>query len=383
MCCKPAILSKPLLRGLSPADCFAPNAVIDDRCKFKGPLRYNNFHGTTSAARFFIPNGLRSGPRQDLFFFSQEFRRSRAVSVPSGLYPTATERLGIFTTTIKDPATGLPFPNNRIPANMIDPNARAIVDTFMPLPSSSPTEGPQNFRTVASSPSDFRRELPRVDHSFSDNQKIWGRYIHGTTSSVEPGGLFNNLVFPGVATTETTSPADNVVVRLTSVISPTLLNEVGYDYARNAITSVLTGNALRAISPTSTYRRSSPEVRSGGLPAIAITNLSNPLGVLAPFQNDNPSHTISDNITWSRGVHTFRAGGLFSFEAKNENSQGASTPGSFSFQGTFTGNAFADFLLGRARTYTEDQTDVTVHERFKTFEWYAQDTWKLRRNPHG
>jgi carboxypeptidase family protein/TonB-dependent receptor-like protein len=367
------------LRGLSPNDCFTmANPENDPRCKFKGPLRYNNF-GYNIGGPVWIPKLYSGGREKTFFFFSEEFRRQRGVSVLSGLYPTEAQRRGIFTTTVRDPVTGLPFANNTIPDGRIDANAKAIIAHFMPLPN-SPTEGPNNFRTVASSPFDFRQELLRIDHSITDNWKVWGRYIHDITTTTEPGGLFNGLIFPGVATTVTSSPADNVVVRLSSVLSPTLLNEVGYDYARNAITSVLTGNALRANFTDIAIPEIFSGSPSGGLPAIAITGFSNPLGVLAPFQNDNPSHTISDNLTWSRGVHTLRVGGLISFEAKNENSQGAATPGSFTFTGNATGNAVADFLLGRARTYVEDQTDVTVHERYKAFEWYAQDTWKVRRN---
>jgi hypothetical protein len=367
------------LRGLSSNDCFSEaNPENDPRCKYKGPLRYNNF-GYNIGGPVWIPRLYNRGHDKTFFFFSEEFRRQRGVSVLSGLYPTDAQRSGIFTTAIKDPTTGQNFGNNTIPDNRIDANAKAIIAHFMPLPN-SPSEGPNNFRTVASTPADFHQELLRVDHSFSDNWRIWGRYVHDLTSTVESGGLFNGIVFPGVATTATSSPADNVVVRLTSVISPTLLNEVGYDFARNAITSVLTGNALRSNFSDIKIPEIFEGSPSGGLPAISITGFNSPLGVLAPFQNDNPSHTFSDNATWSRAAHTLRFGGLISFEAKNENSQGASTPGSFSFTGNTTGNAFADFLLGRARTYVEDQTDVTVHERYKAFEWYAQDTWKLRRN---
>jgi hypothetical protein len=367
------------LRGLSPNNCFTEaNPENDPDCKYKGPLRYNNF-GYNIGGPVWIPKLYSRGHEKTFFFFSEEFRRQRGVSVVAGQYPIEAQRRGIFTTAIKDPTTGQNFANNTIPDNRIDPNAKLIVQNFMPLPNSS-SEGPTTFRTVASAPADFRQELIRVDHSFNDNWRISGRYIHDVTTTVEPGGLFNGLVFPGVATTNTTSPADNVVIKLTSVLSPSLLNEVGYDFARNAITSALTGNGTRDNFPDIKI----PEIFSGspsnGLPAIAITGFSSPLGVLAPFQNDNPSHTFSDNLTWSRGVHTLRVGGLISLEAKNENSQGGATPGSFSFQGTFTGNAFADFLLGRARTYTEDQTDVTVNERYRAFEWYAQDTWKVRRN---
>jgi Carboxypeptidase regulatory-like domain/TonB-dependent Receptor Plug Domain len=367
------------LRGLSNNRCFGEaNPENDPECVYKGPLRYNNF-GYNVGGPVWIPKLYSRGHDKTFFFFSEEWRRQRGVAVLSGLYPTEAQRAGIFATPIKDPTTGQNFQNNQIPDNRIDANAKAIMANFMPLPN-SPSEGINNFRTVGSSPFDFRQELVRVDHAFNDNWRIYGRYVHDITSTVETGGLFNNLVFPGVSTTATSSPADNVVIRLSTVISPTLLNEVGYDFARNAISSVLTGNSLRSNFSDINIPEIFAGSPSGALPAIAITGFSAPLGVLAPFQNDNPSHTFSDNLTWSRGAHTLKVGGLISYEGKNENSQGGATPGSFTFDGTATGNAIADFLLGRAKTYVEDQTDVTVHERFWTFEWYAQDSWKARRN---
>jgi len=344
---------------------------------FKPPLRYNNF-GWNLGGPVWIPKLYNKDREKTFFFFSQEWRRTRAFQVNTGQFPTQAMRDGVFPTSIKNPATGQPFANNTIPKDQMDQNAVQIVQNFMPLPNAS--DSPTTFRTVASAPTNFHQELIRVDHNFTDNLKIYGRYVHDNQATVEPGGLFNGLVFPGVATTATNTPADNVVVRLQQVISPTLLNEVGYDFSRNAIRSTLIGNALRSNFPNIKIPEVFSGSASGGLPQIQISGFSNPTGVLAPFANDNPSHTFTDNFTMTRGTHTLKAGVLISFEAKNENSQGGNTPGTFVFNGTFTGNAFADFLLGRAQTYSEDQTDVTVHERFRAYEWYAQDSWKIRRN---
>jgi hypothetical protein len=368
------------LRGISHADCFAAgaNPSRDERCRFKGPLRYNNF-GYNVGGPVWIPKLYGSGRDKTFFFFSQEFRRIRETAIRFGQYPTAAQRQGVFTTTITDPRTGQPFPNNTIPADRIDRNARQIIDNFMPLPN-SPTEGPNAFRTTGSAPTNFHQELVRIDHNFSDKVKVWGRYIHDNTGTEEIGGLFNGLVFPGVATTATNTPADNVVVRLTTVISPTLLNEVGYDFARNEISSEIIGRGLRANFSGIQIPEVFPGSPGGALPAITISGFSTPLAFFGPFLNDNPSHTVTDNFTWNKGTHTFKAGVLISHEAKNENAGGGATPGNFSFTGRFSGNALADFMLGLAQSYAEDQTDVRVQERYNAYEWYAQDAWRARRN---
>ena len=118
------------LRGLSPNNCFTePNPENNPDCKFKGPLRYNNF-GYNVGGPVWIPKFYSRGHDQTFFFFSQEFRRQRGVSVLAGQYPIEAQRRGIFTTAIKDPTTGLNFPNNTIPEGRIDANAKAIIENF-------------------------------------------------------------------------------------------------------------------------------------------------------------------------------------------------------------------------------------------------------------
>ena len=53
----------------------------------------------------------------------------------------------------------------------------------------------------------------------------------------------------------------------------------------------------------------------------------------------------TDNVTWIHGSHSFKAGGLYRHYSTNT-MNAARSRGDFTFNGTFTGNSFADFLLG-------------------------------------
>ena len=66
--------------------------------------------------------------RNKAFFFG-DFEATRITQgvLRTGRVATADERNGVFSSAIRDPLTGLPFPNNTIPANRIDPVARAIM----------------------------------------------------------------------------------------------------------------------------------------------------------------------------------------------------------------------------------------------------------------
>src|SRR5262249_52410744 len=85
------------------------------------------------------------------------------------------------------------------------------------------------------------------------------------------------------------------------------------------------------------------------------------------------------------GAHALKVGALYSYGFKNENAA-SGTNGVFTFPGasnasfTSTGDALADFLLGRASQYAETNIDITSHLRFQMFEAFVQDDWKLRPN---
>src|SRR5690606_7317736 len=96
--------------------------------------------------------------------------------------------------------------------------------------------------------------------------------------------------------------------------------------------------------------------------------------------------TITDNFTWQRGNHALKFGGLASFERKNENAASTSQ-GNFSFVPTADGpTAFQSFLSGNAGgacptcSYTEAERDIDLQLRFERFEFYAQDSWRIRPN---
>jgi len=80
--------------------------------------------------------------------------------------------------------------------------------------------------------------------------------------------------------------------------------------------------------------------------------------------------------------HTLRFGFAFTREGKNElaNPSNNSTNGVFNFDGSASGDAMADLLLGKASSYSETALDPYAHYRWINFEPYVEDQWKVRRN---
>lgn len=390
--------------------------------RFKQPLRYNNFGYTVGGPVFFPRFGeggpaLYNGRDRTFFFFSQEFRRVRATSAPVGTVASNDQRNGIFTrpaanaTTapvlLRNPVTGAVFPVisggtgagqtavQQIPRASFDPNAVALLNFILP-----PNEGTNQFRRATPVAANFRQEIVRFDHNFSDTTTFTARYIRDDFERDDPGGnpfldpfvLTNQAgtLFPNVAAQRTNTPGDNFVASLKFGLSPTTINEVAFDYARNLIQSNFVGTGTRANTPGFTSPELFPSTLQGALPGITISGVSG-LAFTSPQNIENPSYTVRDNLTIVRGNHTLKLGAFISREAKNENA-GNALNGAFTFNGTRTAAAsgistipaaqlsdlaFADFLVGAPNNYIEDQNEVVVQLRYNTFEFYGQDSWKV------
>jgi outer membrane receptor protein involved in Fe transport len=357
----------------------------------RSSLRYNNF-GYNVGGPVWIP-GIYEQRDKTFFFFSQEWRRIiRAPAENTIRVPSLLEKAGDFSEpgqlAIIDPLTGQPFPGNRIPANRIDPDARILLGLF-PDPnvaSLTPGRTPDRFSVTVPNTQNTRQETMRGDHIFNNDNRLMVRYTRDLSETRELGGLFFGISLPDIATTETSVPGEVLAVSLTSSFGPNIVNEASFNFSGNAITTNLIGQYTSANVPISAGEVFT-ENNSNLPPTLVFTGFTTfTIGSGQLFNIRYKNFNPKDNVTWVRGAHTIKFGGEVSFEQKNENAANE-TQGRFGFTGLQTrtaaiasGNAFADFLIGRASTYTEAQRDVTNHLRFGRTEFYVQDTWKVKPN---
>jgi hypothetical protein len=325
-------------------------------------LEYNNFGYTVG------------GPvvrEKMFFFFSQEFRRiTRAPASLTALVPNPE--------WLSDPSS----PNYVAPSER-DPQAVRLLSGY-PTPNLAPATagGPGRYQVTAPNINNTRQEVIRLDYDVSASQRLWGRYTHDLSETLELGGLFFNTPIPGVAGTDTRIPGQVAAMGLRSSYGGNRLNELTYHFSSNNITTTPAEGVRNTRSDYGvTINEVYPENNGNLIPIIDVTGLSL-LGANQLYRIQYLNHTINDNFSWQRGNHAFKFGGLASFEQKNENAASVSQ-GRFGFVATTGGpTAFQSFLRGNTSaacagcSYTEAERDIDLNLRFNRFEFYAQDSWR-------
>ena len=87
---------------------------------------------------------------------------------------------------------------------------------------------------------------------------------------------------------------------------------------------------------------------------------------------------ISNTVSKVIGAHSIKFGGQFHYDQVNENPN-ATFNGTFSFAGTETGSAFADFLLGVPSNFTQSAGQhFYLRNHYAGF--FAEDSWRIRPN---
>jgi hypothetical protein len=100
--------------------------------------------------------------------------------------------------------------------------------------------------------------------------------------------------------------------------------------------------------------------------------------VPAEFVQINNDFGISDNFSKVVGTHTLKFGTQLEYDQIDTHPY-SFLNGSFVVNGSETGSAFADFLLGISSVYTQNQLRP-FYERNKYAGIYAEDSWRVKSN---
>jgi outer membrane receptor protein involved in Fe transport len=309
-------------------------------------------------------------PNRAFFFFDVEATRITQGVLRTGRVPTAAERSGVFS-SVRDPLTGQAFPNNTIPQDRIDPIAREIL-AMLPLPNAT---GSNNFIRQPNVEDDGERYLLKTDVKLGESDNVFVRYIFADRTRFVPG--FFGGVIDGTSTSawgRNFLKSHSTVGGWTKVFGSSLVNEARVSWARGV-----------SDGQQDPFGQPGPQVPgvpnnsavAGGIVGI---NISGNLRLGSPDFMPKYQHTDQvqylNTTTWLSGNHALKVGADVMAPMNNQYVDVPSTRGTLTFNGQFTGNAVADFLLGYAQAAALSNVHV-VNQRRHAYAFFVQDDWRV------
>jgi len=358
-------------------DVFDAHNYFDPRDRPVPPLRQNQFGGALG------------GPLvrdRGFFFLSYEGQRVRRSLTRTFSVPTAAVRRGDFTGLgpvcdpfTVNPATGMctPFAANQIPANRIDPLATGFLQ-HVPPPTSDAAL--QNLTAVEPQIKDVDQVSLRIDHRFGINDQLFARFSTFDADEDQPFGtsVLQETLVPGFGRAVGTTTR-NLGVSYTRVVGRSVLNELRFGWMHVSGGQVSANRGVDFAGQVG-LQGVSTDPRDVGFPQISTRGLYRTFGDPTSFvARDNQHIELYDNVTVDRGAHRIKFGGYY-FHLQFRPEQPDNARGAFTYTGQFTGNAFADFLLGYPTTAVGSIGRGDENGRTNWVHLFAQDDWRIRGN---
>lgn len=378
------------------------------------PLSKYNYPGGNIGGPVLLPWTNFNRNRDKLFFFVGYERYYQQVDEGSTLLrvPTVKERQGDFSESgagnIFVPAgctangvagsAGSNGPGDAAPNNDLRPCAnplgRALLN-FYPAPNRSVPFGQNNYVYSVLRPNDRNQFTSRFDYTVSEKTKLYVRIAREYEEQGFPRGLWwdsSAYEIPGKLTSK--NLGRSVVVNLTSIINPSMTNEIlfsgsklklNYDFAEPDKVSW----AGLGITPVGFFSSSNPNIparlqnRNPYVPVSVITwgqgDLHTAYGY--PILAWNDSFAITDNLVKVQNTHTLKFGAFVEQANKRQQSNADTNVVTAQWgQTTGTGNNFGDVFVGKPIEFAQATTRPLDNFRYYNYEFYGQDSWKMRPN---
>ena len=342
--------------------------------------------GATIGGPIVFPK-IYNGKNKTFFFFSFETSRgSQLRDILNPSVPLASWRAGDFAnllpgTVVRDPnANNVPFPNNQIPTTRLNPVATKLQELFYPLPNfGNPNVfTAQNYREVKFRPFDPATYwTTRLDHRFSSNDFIYGRFTWARQYS---RAWDNNL--PTIGRIENQRENQGANVSYSHSFRPNLLNEfrwgVAYnDQPRNGAQNgyeLVKTLGLQGLAPDLPQIEGIVQVSFTG---IGIQGLTQQVWRRPGFKNY--VNQFQEQLSWFRGRHTFKTGFIINRVYYADGQVPNNLFGNVSFSNKYSGQPYADFLLGIPTTSARSFPNTVARELRWGYDFFVTDEFKVSR----
>lgn len=347
----------------------------------------NFFSATVPFQRFDNFGGSIAGPilrNKFFFFFNVDQTINNSAYVSTNTFPTAAMRAGDFSdltewpiiyqpnTLGSGPNGGrIPFPNNQIPASMLDPLALKF-QTLFPQPNQPGYSN--NWVGTIENKSPFLKFFGRLDYNLSDKNRVTFSITQSNNPALYPSAY---------AIGNQSGDVDRYNAQVSDVytVSPNTVNEFRLGFTRQ-------GNWFIPLSFNQNYPQKlgwnyalanlPPSLQFDGNPGTTwIGPATNAIYIENAFDT-------ADVVTLIRGKHILKFGGEVLAYQDNSTPWGNINAGTFLFSGVFTqqapsgsgGLGYADFLLGDVANWSASNTPI-VGFREKVPQFFVQDDFKV------
>lgn len=350
---------------------------FDNRSSAKPELDQKQF-GLVVGGPVMLP--MYDGRNKTFFLFNYEGTRIDRGATNFYTVPTPDELAGRFSTTITDPTTGQPFPNNTIPQSRFSRLAQlAIRSGWFPAPNTSVPQG--NYQAI--------RTFPQVQDQFTvrGDQDLarFGRAFFRLTRTTYENTTAGNMIEAGNRVFE--QDTTNWQVSHTWPIQSNLVNQVRVgrvDARADQFGIACPPGDVDFLGVTGTFTDLPDFQRE--CPSIGMTSYSGTGGAVNAYSASNqPMWDLSNTTTWVNGSHTLN----FGFNYRRwwlQRDLATGFLGNYSFNVGFTGHRVADMLLGyysavgifQPAAFSVPGAPGNPREfNFKYFAPYFQDDWRV------
>jgi hypothetical protein len=357
---------------------FLRNDKLDARNFFareREVLKRNQFGGTFGGP-VLLPK-LYNGRNKTFFFASYESMRERQGLVFNSIVPTAAMKQGDFraltSRKINDPMTGAQFTNNVIPTNRLSPQALFFAK-FIP----DPNTPSGTFTYSPSRQLDTDQFTLRLDQSLTENHRVFVRWSFHDNRLNEPNA------FPSLGYAPLKTRGQNLVASMSNILSQNLAHEFRFSYlpAIVDLQAYLQGTNFNKDAGVRGFEETARPGVVGSFPDFSWSGYAAMNGSAfdqRPKTQDLKVYEWTDNLTWVKGRNIYKFGAkirrwvpLFTDSKQYQ--------GQWTFNGSISGEAFADFMLGYPRQVTRAFPADTFGGEGNYYHFYLQDDIKVNKS---
>ena len=314
---------------------------------------------------------------KDKTFFFASFQETIQHSTGLATHPTIDPAFlnGDFSSVTKkiiNPYTGVAFPNNQIPTTMFS-DASKFFFKYIQIPNQPNNRWQYLFPT----PINDGNFVLRLDHTLTASQRLYARWVRIGDTQTNYG--YNPDIFSNQHAVQ-----HNLGAHYDWTLSPNMLFTAvaGFVHTDTDINSPVVGK--ENLTADAGIQGFSSAFIDGaiGLPTVNITGYQGfgyPTQVPASFKREVLDFTAALKIV--HNAHTITVGSEYLDNRTLVHHASSDPRGTFTFNGQYTGNGFADYLLGLTSAVAANLplADFGIaHSPYSGF--YVEDNWRALPN---